>query len=314
MASVAANSANTTTPAPIDDGAGAPRLFATELPMVCLESDGLEALQRHIALHTPALITDYAAKAPALQRWTPEFLGAQYGHKLVRVYDGSFGDPGKNYMDSIASMPFAEFLNETLGAGRDLRMFLYNIGRQLPELLDDVVFPDVGLRFSRRFVYTFFGCRGSTTPLHYDIDMGHVLHTAIHGRRRVRLFAPDQSSALYQHPFTVRSYVNLDQPDFAEYPALAYARGYEAVIEPGQTLFMPSGYWHEFHYLDAGYGLSLRASSPRLQDRARGAANLLAFSPIDRLGNKIATDRWFRWKRRQAHAHARAYMNKRGLL
>ena len=67
---------------------------------------------------------------------------------------------------------------------------------------------------------------------------------------------------------------------------------------------MPSGYWHEFHYADAGLGLSLRAMSPRLRDRVQGAANLLALSPIDRFGNKIAPDRWFEWKRRRAEARA----------
>jgi hypothetical protein len=259
------------------------------------------------------LITDLASSWPVLERWTPEHLSTQYGHKQVRVYDASFGTPGDNYMGSIASMSFAEFLEQTLREGMDLRMFLYNIGRQIPELLDDVVFPGVGLHFSRRFVYTFFGCAGSTTPLHYDIDMGYVLHTAIHGRRRVRLFGPDQSQALYQHPFTVRSYVNLDEPDLAEHPALPHASGYEVIIEPGQTLFMPAGYWHEFPSLAAGFGMSLRAGSPRFRDRAVGAANLLVLSPIDRLANKIATTRWFDWKQHKARQRAQIYLNKQGL-
>jgi hypothetical protein len=126
------------------------------------------------------------------------------------------------------------------------------------------------------------------------------------------LFAPEQSTALYRHPFTVRSYVNLDQPDGAAHPAIGCARGYEVVVEAGQALFMPSGYWHEYHYLDAGFGLSLRAGSPRLRDRARGAANLLTVSPLDRLGNSIAAGWWFDWKQRKAQERARAFMNKRG--
>ncbi|MFP6814653.1 MAG: cupin-like domain-containing protein [Pseudomonadales bacterium] len=293
-------------------GVAARKLFSNEISTISLERDGWKVLREHIAAHTPALISDFSIASPALQAWTPERLSARYGHKRVRVYDASFGDPGKNYMNSIASMSFSDFLRETLGEGRDLRMFLYNAARQLPEMLADVTIPDVGLRFSRRFVYTFFGCKGSTTPLHYDIDMGHVLHTAIHGRRRVRLFAPEQSTALYRHPFTVRSYVNLDQPDVAAHPAIGCARGYEVVVEAGQALFMPSGYWHEYHYLDAGFGLSLRAGSPRLRDRARGAANLLTVSPLDRLGNSIAAGWWFDWKQRKAQERARAFMNKRG--
>ena len=240
-------------------GPAAVSLLSRKVDVTTLDTDGLTPLREHIAAHSPIVITDMASQWPAYRNWSVEFLSARYGHKTVRVYDASFGAPGKNYMDSVATMSFADFLRETLGEGRDLRMFLYNLGRQIPELLDDVVFPDVGLRFSRRFVYTFFGCQGATTPLHYDIDMGYVLHTVLQGRRRIRLFGPEQSRALYQHPFTVRSYANLDSPDLDAHPALSQARGYEVELQPGQTLFMPSGYWHEFHYLDAGFGLSLRA-------------------------------------------------------
>lgn len=278
------------------------------MDVVSLRRDGCERLLDHVARQTPALITDFAADWPALRNWTPEQLSARFGDRMVRVYDATFGDPGANYMDSIATKSFAEFLHQLLDEGRDLRMFLYNISRQIPELLDDVAPPEVGLRFNRRFIHVFFGCRGATTPLHYDIDMGCVLHTAIRGRRRVRLFGREQSQALYQHPFTVRSYDNLDEPDYGAFPALARAQGYQVLLEPGQTLFMPSGYWHEFHYVDAGMGLSLRTLSPWLRHRAQGLAKLLALSPIDRLGNKVAPERWFAWKRRRAEARAAAIL------
>jgi hypothetical protein len=279
-------------------------MFPHKLSAVSLDRGGPEVLRERVARQSPALIDDFSKSLPVLDCLTPEYLRSYHGHKPVPVYDASFGEPGPNYMGSIGSMTLSDFLEATLSEGRDLRMFLYNVGRQLPELLEDVAFPEMGLRLSRRFVYAFAGCRGATTPLHYDIDMGCVLHTVTSGRRRVRLFAPDQSAALQRHPFTVRSYANLERPDFSAYPALDRARGYEVVMEPGQTLFMPAGYWHEFHYLDPGFGVSLRAGSPRLRDRARGAANLLVTSPIDRLGNRLGGRHWFAWKERRARALA----------
>ncbi|MEO1573400.1 MAG: cupin-like domain-containing protein [Pseudomonadota bacterium] len=283
-----------------DTPPAAPELFAGRIERLRLARDGISSLRRAIDECRPVVIEDLAADWPATTRWSPQRLRERYGDKTVRVYDASFGTPGAGYMGSVDAIPFAQFLDAVLEGGRDLRMFLYNISRQIPELLDDVRFPKVGLRFSRRFVFTFFGCQGSTTPLHYDIDMGHVLHTVIRGRRRVRLFAPDQSEALYKHPFTVRSYVDLDALDTAQFPALARARGLEVVLEAGQTLFMPAGYWHEFHYLSAGIGLSMRAPSPRVADRVAGLANLLILSPIDRAANKVAPNRWYQWKQRRA--------------
>lgn len=303
--------ARSSTPFQAGPGCASDTLFSRTLPTLSLQRDGLPALTRHIQAHTPVLVTDLAAAWPALTRWTPDRLSAQHGDKVVRVYDASFGTPGSSYMGSVDAMPFSRFLDEVLTHGRDLRMFLYNISRQIPELLDDIDFPDVGLRFSKQFVFTFFGCKGATTPLHYDIDMGHVLHTVIRGRRRVRLFPQSDARALYQHPFTVRSYVDLDSPDLTQCPAMADARGWEVTIEAGQTLFMPAGYWHEFHYLEAGVGLSLRASSDRIRDKLAGIGNVLVRSPIDRLANKIAPERWFNWKERQARRRGEALLQKR---
>ncbi|WP_439107932.1 cupin-like domain-containing protein [Congregibacter sp.] len=274
--------------------------------------DGV-ALRDAIRNRRPMVIMDLAADWPALKRWTPEDLSSQYGHHEVPVYDLSFANPGDAYMSSKGTMTLAEFLEKTQSQGQDLRMFLYNLSQKIPSLLDDIHFPDVGLKFSRRFVFSFFGCQGSTTPLHYDIDMGDVLHTAIQGRRRIRLFSPQSSRAIYQHPFTVRSYVNLSQPDYGQFPALAYADGYEVILEPGQTLYMPSGWWHEFYYLDAGVGVSLRAPSPLWLDRVKGVNNLLLDTIVDRLANYCAPQRWFAWKTRRAAQLANSQVNKNAI-
>ena len=277
-------------------------------PLPLLSASGGDSLRDAIAARQPVVVADLAADWPALERWTPERLATEHGECEVRVYDASFGTPGRGYMGSIDRMRFAEFLEETQTRGRDLRMFLYNLSQQIPELLDDVRIPDVGLRFSRRFVFSFFGCRGSTTPLHYDIDCGDVLHTVVRGRRRVRLFSPEASAALYRHPCTVRSYVDLDSPDLKSFPALSRVEGFEVVLEPGQTLYMPSGWWHEFHYLEAGVGVSLRAASPQRMDRLRGAGNLLLSSPFDRLANWVAPRPWYAWKERSAQRRAIAWL------
>jgi len=295
----------------IDSDLSVPNLYTLEIETVSLESTDPAIVDLLKERNTPLLMTGLAAEWPALHSWSAESLSARFGNKPVQVYNASFGEPGKNYMGSIDTMPFSEFLSETLGKGRDLRMFLYNIGRQIPELLDDVRFPEIGLRFARQFVYSFFGCRGSVTPLHYDIDMSHVLYTSIQGRRRIRLFAPDQSTALHKHPFTVRSYVNLDNPNDANFPGLQAACGYEVIVEAGQSLFIPSAYWHEVMYLDAGFGVSLRAANQTFKGRLMGLFNLLVLSPIDRISNKLAAKSWFGWKQGKANARARTFINKR---
>ena len=280
------------------------------LPRRATHAAGDGGLRAAIDARHPCVLDDFSADWPALERWTPERLAERFGDRRVRVYDASFGTPGRGYMGSIDTMRFDDFLAATLGEGRDLRMFLYNLAHQIPELVDDLSLPDVGLRFSRNFVFSFFGSRGSTTPLHFDIDMGCVVHTVISGRRRIRLFPPEDADALYRHPCTVRSYVPLDAPDPDRYPAFELAQGYEVTLSAGESLFMPPGWWHEFHYRAAGMGVSLRAPSPRLADRLAGARHLLVTSPVDRVANAVAPRAWYAWKCRRADARAAARLQR----
>ncbi len=239
-----------------------------------------------------------------MAKWTPEFFKANYGQLMVNVYNAKFASPGSNYMSSIGKMAFGEYLEKVLTEDDDLRMFLYNMPSEIPELKGDVPLPSIADGFSSRFMFMFFGCRGSVTPLHYDIDMSHVFHTAIHGAKRFVLFAPDDSKRLYQHPFTVRSYVDVDRPDYDRFPALERTRGYEVILQPGETLFIPCGYWHHVYYEEGGYAISLRCSNERLLEWLQGWFNLLMISPVDRVMNSLFADRWFRWKENRARARA----------
>lgn len=264
-------------------------------------------LERYLSPRKPVVFTRLAEEWPAMAKWTPEFFKSNYGHLMVNVYNAKFASPGSGYMSSVGKMAFGEYLERVLTEDDDLRMFLYNMPSEIPELKADIPLPAIADGFSARFMFMFFGCRGSVTPLHYDIDMSHVFHTAIHGSKRFIIFAPGDSRRLYQHPFTVRSYVDVDRPDFRRFPALESATGYEVILRPGETLFIPCGYWHYVYYEEGGYAISLRCSNERFSEWLQGWFNLLLISPIDRIMNGLLADRWFRWKENRAHANAASH-------
>lgn len=254
--------------------------------------------------HRPVVIRDLAASWPALKKWSPHYFKEQYGQTRVRVYDASFIEPGQTYMSNVQYLSLEHYLDLVLTTSMDLRMFLYNIMSEIPELKDDIIFPPIATGFSRRFIFMFFGCRGSVTPMHYDIDMAHVFHTPIYGKKRVMLFPHGESKNLYRHPFTTRSYVDVDKPDFHTFPRLKNVKGSQVLLEPGETLFIPSGYWHHIVYEEGGYAVSLRSPHQSLAKRMEGVLNLGVMSPIDRIMNTILSDAWFRWKERKAREAA----------
>ena len=98
------------------------------------------------------------------------------------------------------------------------------------------------------------GCGGGCTPLHWDA-MSNFFAQVV-GRKRVLLFPCEQSANVYPHVQThlMDSYseVDVEQPDLNRYPALGRARGLEALMQPGDVLWMPGFIWHYVRQLDEG--------------------------------------------------------------
>ncbi len=248
----------------------------------------------------PLILEDLANTWPALEKWTPDYFKTQHGNKQVKVYDASFVKPGEHYMGGIKTMPLGDYIEQVMTTTQDLRMFLYNIKSEIPEMVDDIIFPTLVNGFSKNFVFMFFGCKGSVTQMHFDIDMSHVFHTAISGKKTITLFPYEQGKNLHRYPFTCRSYVDVHQPDYEHFPGLKDAKGYQVVLEQGETLFIPSGYWHHVVYDEACCSISLRCSNSTLLGKLHGAYNLLVMQMVDRLMNKLFPERWFEWKELKA--------------
>ena len=149
----------------------------------------------------------------------------------------------------------------------------------------------------------FTGGATSITHMHFDIDLSHILHTQFVGRKKVLLFPYQEQHRLYRKPFEVLSmadfshYYENGNPDFEKFPALKLAKGYEVILEHGDTLFMPAGYWHHMEYLDSGFAMSLRALQPSIQGKLKGAWNLFGMRTIDTLMKKTAPVWWYEYKK-----------------
>jgi ribosomal protein L16 Arg81 hydroxylase len=99
----------------------------------------------------------------------------------------------------------------------------------------------------------WFGPAGTVTPLHHDTIM--LCHTQIVGRKRWRFVSPLQWPRVYNHS-GVFSAVDVDHPDLARHPAFAQATVLEVVVEPGETVFLPLGWWHQVRSLDVSLSFS----------------------------------------------------------
>lgn len=94
---------------------------------------------------------------------------------------------------------------------------------------------------------------GQRTPLQHAQQMALHLQTA--GRSRWRFISPLQGPLLYNYRGNL-SAVDLDQPDLARYPAAAQARPIEVIVDAGEAVFVPLGWWWQRTALELGAALT----------------------------------------------------------
>jgi hypothetical protein len=144
----------------------------------------------------------------------------------------------------------------------------------------------------------FFGGKGSVTFLHYDIDLAHIFHTHFNGRKQVVLFDNKWKERLYCIPFATYALEDYDieKPDFTKFPALDGVEGHEIILEHGDTLFMPTGFWHWMKYLDGSFSISLRAWDRSWGIKAKSLYNLTIQRKFDDVMKKNFKKRYMDWK------------------
>ena len=249
----------------------------------------------------PLIFRSFAKDWPAMKNWTYDRFKALAGDAEVEVFgDWKNHEPTRIKMPPARIMPFAEYLDLITEAPNDFRLFLFDIFKHAPVLKEDFSFPDIVEGWVKFAPMLFFGGAGSDVRLHYDIDHSNVFLTQFDGSKRVTLFSPAMSGCLYKQPFSSHSNVNLRDPDYEKFPALKKAIGYTGDIHHGDTVFIPSSWWHYNEYLTAGFGMALRTLNRSLLKQAKGAYNVFVMKRIDDLITKYYADRWASWKQRMA--------------
>jgi hypothetical protein len=255
----------------------------------------------------PLIIKNMAKNWPAYEKWDLDYMKSVVGDQTVPLYDSSKADPSKPINASAAEMKFGDYIELIRNTATDLRIFLFDPIKQAPKLLEDYRAPkELMGGFLDSYPNMFFGGKGSVTFLHYDIDLAHIFHTHFNGRKHVILFENKWKERLYQIPFATYALEDYDveQPDFNKFPALKGVQGVEAFLEHGDTLFMPTGYWHWMKYLDGSFSISLRAWDKSWGVKARSLYNLTIQRKFDDLMKGNFRQKYMAWKERLAYKRA----------
>jgi ribosomal protein L16 Arg81 hydroxylase len=221
-----------------------------------------EFLDRYYSQNTPVLMTDSCDQWPALSLWNGAYLVEKLGSTEVEVMAGRESDPEYeiNANEHRFMMPFDEFVAKIEGASRSNDTYLVANNKLLAAeaalpLWDDFTLDERYLVADpqRNHAFLWFGPAGTVTPLHHDTI--NVLFNQIDGWKHFILIPSLEVHRVYNE-LAVYSAVDPLKPDFEEYPLFADAQQIHLDVGPGQTLFIPAGWWHHVEATEASISIS----------------------------------------------------------
>ena len=114
------------------------------------------------------------------------------------------------------------------------------------------------------------------------------------GPKKVLLVPPQQTKYMYKVPYSFSALhsVNFSEPDFEKHPALAKLNAYTADLKHGDSLFIPSGYWHYIIYQDIGFSMTLRSMPTTLAGRSTLLKNIFVIRTIEGFMRKFMGQKW----------------------
>ncbi len=218
-----------------------------------------EFFSRYFDRNVPVIFTDFTADWPA-RGWTPERLSEKLGDAEMGVVRGRDGDPEYDRNPALrTTMPARDYIAEVLARSPTNDLYSVANNRNMARepfsgLLEDVVVdPSYFVPEEVALAGTSFwlGPAGTVTPFHHDTT--NILFSQLFGRKRFVLAAPFERDLLG----SPRAPFYSDRDPEQDAAALAGVRLHTIELAPGESLFLPVGYWHQVRALDVSISFSL---------------------------------------------------------
>jgi hypothetical protein len=216
----------------------------------------------------PRIVLGNVSDWKALQLWDAEYLKEVVGDRPVEVRERV--GPPRNIYRNLAEggqIPFSEYIDwvvQTADALQEIapktsdvrdiaravsacdfeRSYYLDIklDRLSSVLMRDVSVPDWYPKPPRNMRF-WCGVMGTSSGLHADAYPN--CNVQIFGHKSFIVYPPPQSRNLHRIPWSTHSEFDPTQPDFDRFPLAKNAEGWECTLKPGESLYIPVGWFHQ---------------------------------------------------------------------
>ena len=212
--------------------------------------------------HSPVVHKGGIKNLKCFKDWSFNYLKSKIGSRPVglayskqgyyKFYDKDFFE----FKTVEFSTAIEYFLSEELG--RNYYLQQTSVAQVFPELVEEIELPPCILETDKVLHQNLWiGGSGCVSPLHHDALPNFLAQ--IKGRKKLVLFSPKDSIHLYpiqEKGIGHMSEVNIRNVDYSRFPLFRKAVPYDCILEPGDVLYIPSGWWHEVSSLDPSITLN----------------------------------------------------------
>ncbi|CAN1209861.1 cupin-like domain-containing protein [Tumidithrix helvetica PCC 7403] len=221
-----------------------------------------EFLENYYATSTPVILTGIMENWQALSLWSPEYLKANYGDVEIEVQTNRNADAlyeinVDRHRKNLLMRDYVDMIVHG-GSTNDYYMVAnnHNLDRdEMKSLIDQIeLFPEyLDPKDTKGKTYFWLGPAGTITPLHHD--PANLMMAQVYGRKHWKMIPPYYNHLIYNYR-GVFSEVDLDNPDYDRYPLFKQIKTIDVLLEPGEVIFVPVGWWHHVRSLDISISLS----------------------------------------------------------
>lgn len=214
---------------------------------------------KYIKKQKPVLLKGYANTWKAKNKWTFDFFAKLKFDKQVRIEIGNVIQNETNisrmslkgYIDSITNSYIENNKNKPY-------LSMFNVFDYFPDLIKDTDLSIFTNHTKIDFPGVWIGPSGTISGLHYD-STDNVL-TQIEGKKLVLLASKKIKKNMYpSKKFDNDSFgsrVDINNFKVDEFPDFKNVKFHKAILEPGDTLFIPKGWWHYVKSLEPSISVS----------------------------------------------------------
>lgn len=215
--------------------------------------------QEYVAKNRPVIITGLTNDWPATNKWDFSYLQESFKDVEATTIPVKDGNCDFNLENGVVTsdLSLGKTIHNLKAPIEGNGIAIATTDDSFPSELRADYWAPVYCKNGRYLrVRVFIGSSGTATWLHQDLFEN--LYTMVRGSKEITLFTPKESvypqSRFSKLPNFAKP--NMDSVDFSTFPKMKSVQPYVVTLNAGETLYLPSLWWHHLKNTDESIAIS----------------------------------------------------------